>query len=114
MENAPATPSIDSLMADLMDATEAFDCEDSLKQALIEQAEKIRAIANACEKTEIFSLGVKQTQEFKAVLEAEIQPEQRLQKSWLWVLDRIVSAPTALHMRGAVRLCMPIVASYLP
>jgi len=29
-------------------------------------------------------------------------------------MDRIANAPTRMHITGAVRLCLPLVASYLP
>ncbi|WP_171011883.1 hypothetical protein [Pseudomonas sp. 2FE] len=102
---------IDRMMADLLDAT---DNEADLHLALVAHAEDIRSLAELCEQTGIYAHAEPQFTEFKAHLEESTPPADRLVASWQWLLDRIVTAPTMLHMRGAVRFCIPLVASYLP
>lgn len=110
----PAETNIDLLMADLLDATDGTETDGEMGDRLIKHSEQIRSLSNLCEKTGLFGYSVKQLAEFKAQLEADTPPEQRLVKSWYSLLTQIVFAPTRLHRRGAVRLCIPLVANYLP
>lgn len=34
--------------------------------------------------------------------------------SWAWLSDRIANSPTKAHMLASVRMCLPLVALYLP
>lgn len=109
-----AETNIDLLMADLLDATDGTETDGEMGDRLIKHSEQIRSLSNLCEKTGLFGYSAKKLSELKAQLEADTPPEQRLVKSWHCLLTQIVFAPTRLHRRGAVRLCIPLVANYLP
>lgn len=113
IEPADATD-IDALVNALLDDMGDAESDDDLQVALVAHAEKIRTISKACEDTGLFSKSVSQFEDFKAELESTTVPDKRLVKAWIWFLNRIVEAPTRLHMMGAVRLCVPLVACYLP
>lgn len=110
---------IESLMKTLFDRIDARSDESdgsvaAMQAILLNEADLIREIAAACEKTGIYTKSKARSAEFKAGLEASTEPADRLMKSWGWLLDRITEAPTAMHRIGSVRLCMPLVAAYLP
>ena len=105
---------IDQRMADLLDAMDGAETDGELRDRLMRHAEQVRDLSDACEKTGLFNRSAELVATFKTQLEAQTPPDQRLVKSWHWLLSRIVYAPTNLHMRSAVRLCLPLVAAYLP
>jgi hypothetical protein len=103
---------IDRMMGDLLSAMDQDDAD--MRLMLIEYRDDIQALAEICRQTGVFERSKASFEEFKLHLEESTPPEERLAKSWVWLLDRIVNSPTTLHMRGAVRLCVPLVALYLP
>ena len=114
MSDDPLAADIDAQMAAILDALDGADTIEALMAGLLVQAARIRSLSEACQQTGLFDHAQTQFADFKSELEASTTPAQRLPTSWLWLLDRIVAAPTRIHMRGAVRLCLPLVASYLP
>lgn len=103
---------IDRIMSDLLSAMDRDDSD--IRPTLIKNSDDIRTLAEICRQTGVFEHSQAKFAEFKQHLEESTPPEERLVKSWAWLLDRIVHSPTTLHMRGAVRLCVPLVALYLP
>lgn len=103
---------IDRMMVDLLSTMDRSDTD--MRSALIEKSQDIRGLADICRQTVIFERSQAKFAEFKQELEVSTPSELRLVKSWTWLLDRIANSPTTLHMRGAVRLCVPLVAFYLP
>ncbi|BAW27501.1 hypothetical protein [Pseudomonas putida] len=115
---APAqAPDIEDQVGELFDALEGLPedvTNEALHAALLAQSDKIRAIADACERTRIYLRAKGQVDEFAGEIEATQPPEGRLVAAWLWLLGRMAGAPTFFHTIGAVRLCMPLVARFLP
>ncbi|MEW4396961.1 hypothetical protein ABZR34_31200 [Pseudomonas paraeruginosa] len=103
---------IDRMMEILLSEMEKEGSD--LHAALVDNSENIRALAEICQQTGVFKRGQAAFAEFKKHLEESTPSEHRLVESWSWLLGRIVNAPTTLHMHGAVRLCVPLVALYLP
>lgn len=90
------------------------DVEVVTHDMLVAQADTIRDISAKCRETGLFKHSREQFDEFVAAIEADTAPEDRLEHSWTWLMNRIVAAPTSLHMNGAIVLTMPIVERYLP
>lgn len=109
-----AEQSIEDMVEQLLDHMDDAETQEEITAALIDQAETIRAISKACESSSLFERSAKQYVEFKENLESNTAPEDRLFQSWLWLLNRLANAPSRLHFRSAMRLCMPLVAAYLP
>ncbi|WP_178117757.1 hypothetical protein [Pseudomonas sp. R5(2019)] len=109
-----AETDIDRRMADLLDALDGVETDGEVRDRLMSHAELVRDLSDSCEKTGLFNRSAELIATFKTELEAQTPPDQRLVKSWHWLLSRIVYAPTNLHRRSAVRLCLPLVAAYLP
>lgn len=105
---------IDDMVEQLLDHMDDAETQEEITAALIDQAETIRAISKACESSPLFERSAKQYVEFKENLESNTAPEDRLFQSWLWMLDRLANAPSRLHFKGSMRLCLPLVATYLP
>lgn len=105
---------IDAQVNVLLDRLDNTETDAQLLDGLRAQAPLLRQIAAACEQTLAFRRSAEQVAAFRAALEADHAPDERLLGAWLHFLDRIVSAPTRLHMIGVVRLCLPLVAYYLP
>lgn len=112
-EQAEATD-IDGLVEALFEQMGDAETDEAVHAALVAQAEKIRIISHACENTGLFARSASKFEEFKVELESTTEPDKLLVHAWQWFLNRIVEAPTRLHMIGAVRLCLPLVAHYLP
>ena len=93
---------IDRMMTDLLSAMDQHDSD--MRSTLVENGDDIRALAEIYLQTGVFQHGHAKFAEFKQHLEDSIPPEERLVKSWAWLLDRIVHSPTTLHMRGANQL----------
>lgn len=105
---------IDGMVKALFEHFGDAETDDAVHAVLIAQAEQIRVIAKACESTGLFAHSAGKFEKFKADLDSSTEPEKRLVEAWKWLLNRIVEAPTRFHMIGAVRLCLPLVARYLP
>jgi|TARA_R110000751_G_scaffold63769_1_gene131441 hypothetical protein len=109
---------IEELMIKLLDRTATCPDDDGsesiMRAALLDQADLIREIGQACEKTVIYQSGIDRFTEHKSEFDACHEPCDRLLNAWRLALHRVVYAPTQLHRKAAVRLCMPLVACYLP
>lgn len=114
MTEQAETIDIDGLVQTLLEQMEETETDEAVHAALLVQAEKIRIISQACENTGLFARSASKFEEFKAELESTTEPDRRLLQAWQWFLNRMVESPTRLHMIGAVRLCVPLVACYLP
>ena len=90
------------------------DVDVVTRDMLVAQADMIRDIGAKCRETGLFKHSQEQFDEFVAAIEADTPPEDRLVHSWTWLMNRIVQAPTSLHMNGAIVLTMPLVERYLP
>lgn len=116
-ENSATTPSVedaDRLLEKLFGKLEGVERDAEALPILVAEAQTIRTIAAAYRTTELFQRASDKRAEFKARIEADTPPEGRLLEAWQWLLDRMTNAPTGLHMVAAIRLCLPMVADYLP
>jgi hypothetical protein len=109
-----AAVDIDARVIELFEALGEIEDDAAMVPALLAQAERLRALGAACERTQVFQRSAAQVAAFQVALEAEHAPEDRLLAAWLHFLDRAAEAPTNLHRLGTVRLCLPLVARYLP
>lgn len=48
-----------------------------------------------------------QYQEFISFLDGVEGPQERVKAAWYHILERSANAPTSMHLRGVVILCMP-------
>lgn len=108
------TVDIDAQVSLLLERLDNTETDAQLLAGLCAQAPLVRQVAAACQQTAAFTRSAAQFAAFQVELEADHAADERLLAAWLHFLDRIVSAPTRLHMIGAVRLCLPLVAQYLP
>lgn len=114
MINSTEGVDIDAMAEALFDIVAVAVTDDAVHSVLVAQSEKIRIIAKACEGTEMFSKSAAKFEAFKASIEENTEPDKRLVSCWMWLMNLIIEAPTGFHMRVSVRLCMPLVAMYLP
>lgn len=105
---------IDAMVEALFEQFGDDESDSAVHAVLIAQAEQIRVIARACESTGLFACSIGKFEAYQAGFESSTKPDERLVKAWQWFLIRVVDAPTRFHMIGAVRLCLPLVARYLP
>lgn len=108
------TVDIDAQVGLLLERLDNTETDAQLLAGLCAQAPLVRQVAAACEQTDLFTRSAAQFAAFQVELEAEHAADERLLAAWLHFLDRLISAPTRLHLIGAVRLCLPLVAHYLP
>ncbi|NMX77583.1 hypothetical protein HBO23_31950 [Pseudomonas sp. WS 5532] len=104
---------IDQMMEALMLGMDGISSPEAIVAALVRQRSLIEQLAALCEATKLFAMSANQFAESRAHIEATYTAGDRLCWSWVWVMSRIVEAPTTFHMRAAVRLCVPLVAFYL-
>lgn len=72
----------------------------------------IKELSESARQTGIFQRGQEEVEVFKKKLNSSNDSgaiEENVVNAYIWVLDRIVNAPTRLHMQCSVALCMPIV-----
>ena len=110
----PRSIDIDAMVEQVFHGTEDAETNDDFHAALVIQADKIRLIAKACELTRVFVRAQAQLESAKMEFEAVTEPELRLVSAWLDFLTKFVDAPTQLHRVTTIRLCLPLVARYLP
>lgn len=82
--------------------------------ALISLSAEIKALSVKCQNTGLFDHSRERYEEFVAHIETNEPEDKWLINSWAWLMNRIVEAPFGILMHGAVVLCIPIVAKYLP
>lgn len=111
---APAAPDADKLMEDLFSKLEGLESDADAVPILIANADTLRTIAAAYRETGLFKRASDQYAEFKAAIESDTPPEGRLLHAWQWLLNRLAGAPTSYHVVAVIRLCLPLVADYLP
>jgi hypothetical protein len=70
----------------------------------------IHEISNACRETPLFKDNKERYREFKKEFD---NSEDKIVESYTWFMERIVSAPTRIHMISSVRLCLPIVDDFI-
>lgn len=114
MNQTAGAVDIDGMVNTLLDRLDNTGTDAQLLERLSAEAPLLREIAAACEQTSLFRRASDQFAAFKAELEGEFAAEDRLLESWLHFLETVIQAPTTLHRLGAVRLCLPLVAIYLP
>lgn len=107
-------PSIDEQMATLFAKFCVPETEEDIRTALVAQATLIRTIAQACERTAVHRMASEKIVKFRGDLEASTPAADRLIATWNHFLNSLVESPTAIHRTAAVRLYLPMVASYLP
>jgi hypothetical protein len=110
----PAGIDIDAMAEQVFLGMEDAESNEDIHAALVAQADTIRLIAKACELTRVFVRAEAQFEAAKVEFEADTEPSFRLVSSWLGFLSKFVDAPTQLHRVTTIRLCMPLVACYLP
>lgn len=102
------------LMEELFERSQKVLSESATKDDvfafLADNRELVGNIAAAARSTGLFEKSDQQYAEFKVnLLKPEKRVEENVANAYLWVLDRIVNAPTQLHTKSAVALCMPLV-----
>lgn len=86
---------------------------DTLKyDVLASRKKQIVAIAELCKKDELYRKTERHREDFCRPLK-NVPIEQAALMAWVHFLDRMVNAPTAFHMRGAVVVVFPIVGDLL-
>lgn len=105
----------EALVGGLFEKMAGFiSCEADIETLLIAGADNIRYAADIFRRTRHFERALDKYERFKADVDAEQPPQGRLVYSWMWLASRLANAPTRLHMRSALYLCVPLVAEYLP
>jgi len=113
--DAPITAvAADELLEGLFNKLDSVDNDAEALPLLIAEAATIRSIARAYRATPLFQRAADQYALIKSDIERDVAPESRLLHAWQWLMDRMSSAPSGIHMVGAIRLCLPLVADYLP
>lgn len=101
------------LMGELFERSECLSenaTHDEIFAFLSDNRSLIKDISNDARGTGLFEKSKDQYLEFKTnILKDESSPEKNVVDAYMWVLDRIINAPTQIHMKSAVLLCMPIV-----
>jgi hypothetical protein len=105
---------IDEQVTQLFEALGDIEGDAAMVPALLVHADRLRALAAACEQTELFRQSAEQYAAFQIQIEVDHEPADRLYATWVHFLDRALEAPTDLHRLAAVRICLPLVAHYLP
>lgn len=109
-----AQPTLESQVEKLLDQVDGASNTVEMIQALVASSDLIRSIAAACESTKLFRDAKPKFDAFAAELEADSTPDERLPLAWGHFLDTVANAPTRYHLMATVRICMPLVARYLP
>ncbi len=102
------------MIADLFESMGAPESEEQMQAALIAQADKLRATADACRATALYKGGRKKREEFKADLDKEVPAERRMLLAFLHLVERVDAAPLFIMALAASILILPVVADYLP
>lgn len=87
--------------------------DEATEADIIALAHQFKDLARLCERTELFKRSQERYQSFKEEFE-ENSEHSKLMQAWIWLINRIAQAPTSYHMQGAVVLCVPLVAEFLP
>lgn len=102
-------------VADLFDTWQSPDC--SMDKEWIAGLVKTRShIADICDhvtKTGMFEDSQDKYQEFKTEIEEEPDLIKRLTTAYNHFLHKVANAPTRMHARGVVILCLPLLLSVL-
>lgn len=118
MSQAPITEEdvdrASGLISGLFDKMCEIEAPEDIEALLIAGADNIRYAADIFRRTRHFERALDKYERFKADVDAEEPPQGRLVYSWMWLASRLANAPTRLHMRSALYLCVPLVAEYLP
>lgn len=86
---------------------------DQLKYEIFEaRRAKIIAISELCKKDPLYKKTEAQRDAFYRPLK-NVTREKAFLMSWVHMLDRMLKAPTKVHMRGAIVLCFPILGDLL-
>lgn len=109
--------SIRELMGTLLDSfgdTDVNTTDVITREMLLERAALIREISDLCKQTGQFQHASDQVAEFIKIIDDDPRVEDKLVHAWIYLLDRVASAPLKSLVDGAVILIMPIVEHYLP
>ncbi|MFQ2238230.1 hypothetical protein ACK32R_21310 [Aeromonas dhakensis] len=104
--------SIRGLMGTLLDSF--GDTDVITREMLLERAALIREISELCKQTGQFQHAGDRVEEFIKIIDGDPRVEDKLVHAWIYLLDRVASAPLNSLVDGAVILIMPIVEHYLP
>lgn len=76
---------------------------------------EINALAAKCATTKVYMQETAKVEAMIASIEADMEErEQRLTYMWNWIVNKLDLAPTVLHARVVLIMCLPIMARYLP
>lgn len=104
---------IDTLMAQLFDEVGEVEQADAIASALIKSEQHVAAIAKLCVSTNAY----KQASRSLATLKKSIEkspPDCRLVTAWNLFMKRFGGERPFEKMQDDVRICMPLIAEYLP
>jgi len=111
----PAPPTLEARVLQLLELISIEpQTEAAMAQQLVDNAALIHSIAKECPGPRLWSNTRANWVKFVADLEADTAPERRLSMAWLYFLERAAEAPLRAHLKGVVRLYMPLIAHYLP
>lgn len=85
------------------------------EEDIIENKKYILKISEKCKSTKLFKDNIKNFKDFKKYLKKEASKNNIsfIWAAYLHFLNKIVSAPTAIHMRYAPILTIPIIADFI-
>ena len=86
--------------------------DEPTEQRIKHNAGAICNLAGECRKTDFYQKNKHQVDKFKQWIDTEY-PEEKLKRSYLYLLNRIGDSPTQFHLKGAIILNLPIVDDYL-
>ncbi len=81
--------------------------ESGLAAWIAGQKEAIEHLAAIVEQIPMFLDSQDIYREFLDRLDAIVDPEERLRHAWRHILEKAVAAPTTIHLRGVVIMCVP-------
>lgn len=104
---------IDNLMAQLFDDIGEVEQADAISSALVKSESHISAIANLCISSSAYQQGMRTVTSLKRTIE-KAPPDCRLITAWNLFMQRFSGERPFEKMQEDVRICMPLIAEYLP
>lgn len=104
---------IDTLMAQLFDHIGEAEQADAISSALVKKESHVSAIAKLCKSSSAYQQGMRTVTSLKRTIE-KAPPECRLITAWNLFMKRFSGERPFEKMQDDVRICMPLIAEYLP
>lgn len=104
---------IDTLMAQLFDEVGDVEQADAIASALIKSERHVETIAQLCISTNAYKQASRSIVSLKKSIEKS-PPDCRLVTAWNLFMKRFGGERPFEKMQDDVRICMPLIAEYLP